>query len=156
MAWIASLDPTIPEPADLVRQSGDTDCGPAVLMMVLDHYGLGQLTPENFETTMPVGPAGTNMLKIKQIAETYGLRGQGLRLSVERLPELRMPVVAHVFDNHFVLLRSASDDFVVDDPSVGRLRMSPETFDRAWDGIVLTLDPIVRQENVHQKGAEMP
>ncbi len=150
--WIASLDPTSPEPADLIRQSGDTDCGPAVLTMILNHYRPGELTLEDIEAVVSVGSEGMNLLDIKQIAERQALITQGLRVSLERLAELPMPVVAHVFDNHFVVLRSVGKDVVVDDPAIGRLRMTPETFHRAWDGIVLTFAPVVSQSNILPKG----
>ncbi len=143
IAWIAYLDSARPEPADLVRQHESTDCGPAALKMVFDHYGLDEMTLEDIETAAAVGPNGTNMLALKQIAEGQGLTAQGLRLSSDRLAHLQMPVIAHVHGDHFVLLRSVGKELVVDDPSVGRLRMRVEEFDQAWDGIVLSFKPVV-------------
>lgn len=152
IAWIASLDPATPEPAELVRQRQDTDCGPAVLKMVFDHYGLDAITLEDIRSVAISGVDGTNLLALKRIAEDQGLKAQGLRLSMERLSDLHMPAIAHVHGNHFVLLRSVGDEIVLDDPAVGRLRMSPKAFAQAWNGIVLSFNEVEHLEESLQKG----
>ncbi len=155
IAWVSSLDPAIPEPADLVRQRQDTDCGPAVLKMVFNHYGLDEMTLEEIEAVATVGANGTNLLALKKIAESQGLRAQGLRLSIENLADVPLPAIAHVHGDHFVLLRSVGNEVVVDDPSVGRLRMSSEALDRAWNGVVLTFLPVASQDHVlPERGTE--
>ena len=146
LVWAASLDPVAPIPANFVPQRGDSDCGPASLKMVLGHHGLNRLTLEEIESAAVVGPRGTSLLALKQIAEDQGLRPHGLRLSIESLADLPMPVIAHVHGDHFVVLRSADGTrVVVDDPSIGRLRMSTASFDRAWDGVVLVFVPDSRR-----------
>ncbi len=138
LAWAATLDRTAEAEADVVRQRGRSDCGPAALKMVLDHFGVAGATLRELEAATGTGPDGTSMLALKQVAEARGLVSRGLRLSIDQLPELPMPFIAHVHGDHFVVVRSAGNRLVVDDPSLGRLRMSPATFDRSWDGVVLT------------------
>lgn len=138
LVWAAALDIAAPMPADFVPQRGDSDCGPASLKMVLGHHGLNRLTLEEIESSAVLGPRGTSLLALKQIAEDQGLQPHGLRLSIESLTDLPMPAIAHVHGDHFVVLRSVDGTgVVVDDPSIGRLRMSTAKFGRAWDGVVL-------------------
>ena len=138
LAWAASIDPTAPAVGQIVRQQKTSDCGPAALKMVLDHHGITGATLAELELATGTGPDGTSMLALKRAAEARGLNGQGLRLPVERLDDIPLPAIAHVHGDHFVVIRSAGEELVVDDPSLGRLRMNARTFDRSWNGVVLT------------------
>ncbi len=138
LSWAASLDSTAPSDGVIVRQRGESDCGAAALKMVLEHHGLGDASLEDLEAATRTGPDGASLLALKHVAEQRGLTGQGLQLDVGRLKDVPMPAIAHVHGDHFVVVRSAAGDVIVDDPSIGRLRMSAAAFDRAWDGIVLT------------------
>ncbi len=145
LVWAASLDLSAPTPPDFVPQRGDSDCGPASLKMVLGHYGLNGLTLEEIESAAAIGPEGTSLLALKKIAEDQGLRSHGIRLSIANLIDVPMPAIAHVHGDHFVVLRSVDAlGVVVDDPSVGRLRMSTASFGRAWGGLVLVFGPDAR------------
>lgn len=137
LAWAASIDPTAPGLGQVVRQQKRSDCGPAALKMVFDHYGIAGTTLAELEVATGTGPDGTSMLALKKAAKARGLTGQGLRLPVERLDDIPMPAIAHVHGDHFVVIRSAGEELVIDDPSLGRLRMSSRTFERSWDGVVL-------------------
>ncbi len=137
LAWAASIDPAAPGLGEVVRQQKRSDCGPAALKMILDHHGLVGATLAELEVATGAGPDGTSMLALKKAAEERGLAGQGLRLPVERLDDIPMPAIAHVHGDHFVVIRSAGQELVIDDPSLGRLRMSSRTFERSWDGVVL-------------------
>ncbi len=137
LAWAASIDPEAPGLGEVVRQQKRSDCGPAALKMILDHHGLVGATLAELEVATGAGPDGTSMLALKKAAEERGLAGQGLRLPVERLDDIPMPAIAHVHGDHFVVIRSAGQELVIDDPSLGRLRMSSRTFERSWDGVVL-------------------
>lgn len=138
LAWAASIDPTAQGIGQVVRQQKNSDCGPAALKMVLDHYGITGATLAELEVATGTGPDGTSMLALKRAAEARGLNGQGLRLSVERLDDIPLPAIAHVHGDHFVVIRSAGEELVIDDPSLGRLRMNSRTFERSWDGVLLT------------------
>lgn len=142
LVWAASLDRAAPVPADFVSQRGDSDCGPASLKMVLDHHGFHAVTLEEIESAAAIGARGTSLLALKKISENQGLRSRGLKLPIGKLADLPTPAIAHVHDDHFVVLRSVdASGVVVDDPSIGRLRMSIASFGRAWDGVVLVFDP---------------
>lgn len=138
LAWAAALDPSAPAPGEVVRQQRRSDCGPAALKMVLDHWGIQDATLAELEIATGTGPDGTSLLALKRAAEERGVTSQGLRLPVQRLSEIPLPAIAHVHGDHFVVIRSIGDELVIDDPSLGRLRMSPRVFARSWDGVVLS------------------
>ena len=132
LAWSASLDRSASAVREVVLQRSRSDCGAAVLKMVLDHHGTANRTLESIEAAADTGPGGTSLLSLKRVAEQMGLMGQGLRLSIEHLSDVPMPVIAHVHGDHFVVVRHAGHEIIIDDPSIGRLRMSAGSFDRAW------------------------
>ncbi len=110
--------------------------------MILDHYGIKWSTLDELETALHTRSEGTSLAALKLVAEERGLLSQGLRLDVEALDHLPMPAIAHVHRSHFVVVRRlGGDQLVVDDPALGRLRMSATAFDRAWDGVILTFEP---------------
>lgn len=138
LAWAAALDPSAPAPGEVVRQQRRSDCGPAALKMVLNHWGIQDVTLAELEIATGTGPDGTSLLALKKAAEERGVTSQGLRLPVHRLREIPLPAIAHVHGDHFVVIRSTGDELVIDDPSLGRLRMSSRVFARSWDGVVLS------------------
>lgn len=138
LAWAAALDPSAPAPGEVVRQQRRSDCGPAALKMVLDHWGIQDVTLAELEIATGTGPDGTSLLALKKAAEERGVTSQGLRLPVHRLREVPLPAIAHVHGDHFVVIRSTGDELVIDDPSLGRLRMNSRVFARSWDGVVLS------------------
>ena len=168
LAWAASLAPSTSGFGEVVRQQKRSDCGPAALKMILDHHGIAGATLAELEADTGTGPDGTSMLALKRAAEDRGLVSQGLRLPVERLDDIPMPAIAHVHGDHFVVIRSAGDELVIDDPSLGRLRMSSSTFERSWDGVLLTFTggpatisrtvrmPSVFQETTNLSNGEQP
>ena len=137
LTWAAALDPSASAQGEIVRQQRRSDCGPAALKMVLDHWGIEGTTLAELEVATGTGPNGTSLLALKKAAARRGVAGQGLRLPVHRLRDVPLPAIAHVHGDHFVVIRSVEGEFVIDDPSLGRLRMSPRVFARSWDGVVL-------------------
>jgi len=140
LAWLASRDPSALASGEVIRQRGPSDCGAAALGMVLKHHGIEGVSLDELEGSLRIRSRGASLLALKQAAEERGLSSEGLRLDIEDLRLVPMPVIAHVHRSHFVVVRRAEDQLVVDDPAIGRLRMSATAFNRAWDGVVLTFE----------------
>ncbi len=138
LSWVASLDPKTPADGSLVLQRDLSDCGAAALQMILHHHGITDSTLEELDAATSSGPKGSTFLALKRAAESRGLSSLAFRVPTEGLSNVPTPAIAHVHGDHFVVIRSIANDVIVDDPSLGRLRMSRATFLRAWDGIVLT------------------
>ncbi|MXX73841.1 MAG: hypothetical protein F4210_04475 [Holophagales bacterium] len=141
LAYSASTRLVWPVPDDgaVVRQSGRLDCGPAALKMIFDHYQIAS-DVEEIALAAGLGTSGTNLLALKRVAEARSLVATGMRLSIGELRVLPMPVIAHMDENHFVVVRSAGDEFLVDDPSVGRLKMGARAFTRSWTGVIMVFE----------------
>ena len=150
VAWAASLDRGYDGP---LRRAEGTECGPAALAMVMEHHGI-DVPIAALAREAGTGASGTSLLKLKHTAQRRGFRAEGWRMSFADLREIELPAVAHVHGDHFVVVRSLGRRVVVDDPSLGRLRMSHRTFRRAWDGVVLTLTSAARRTSPTAHPAE--
>jgi len=136
MFWHESLAER--QPPEAIRQHCRAGCGPAAAKMFLDHYGI-ESDLEGLHSEMECGPQGTTMLRVKKAIESRGLKCQGLRVPEDRLEDIPLPAIAHVHGDHFAVIRSVKlwSEMIVDDPSLGRLKMTVDLFGSHWDGVVL-------------------
>lgn len=133
------------------KQHDSMDCGPACLRMVGKYYGR-DVSMQTLREKTQIGKTGVNMLGISQAAESVGFSTQCLQLSITSLLQAaKLPAILHWRQNHFVVLyKSGPKKFVVADPAVGVISISPEEFKSNWvipasnepeKGIALLLEP---------------
>lgn len=135
---------------NLVRQNTDFSCGAAALATILRH-GYGQNTDERrvMAGLLEVSDAetvrryGFSLLDLKHYLEQLGMRGRGYNVSVERLADIKVPVIV-LLDlkgyRHFVVFRAARDGLVhVADPALGNREMPVEDFIQAWNGVIFAV-----------------
>lgn len=134
----------------VVRQQFDYSCGSAAVATLLAfHYGDDVRENEVFTAMYERGDqarireVGFSMLDMRNYLETRGFRADGLRLSLDRLAELRIPTIALItHDNyrHFVVVKGVSaTEVLVGDPTFGLVTYSREDFQRVWNGVVLAI-----------------
>lgn len=118
----------------IVYQKQGKDCGPASLKMIFDYFKI-PISIEYIEKEV-LTENGSNMLRLKELAETRGLETEGWRLSYIDLKKITLPGIAFVNGNHFVVISEIieNDYIVVLDPSLGKLRYSLKKFQRIWEG----------------------
>lgn len=134
----------------VVRQQYDYSCGSAALATLLRyHYGLNVGEAEVFQAMFDHGDqarirqVGFSMLDMRSYLETRGYGADGLRLSLDRLAELDIPVIAlitHDSYRHFVVVKGVSGDRVlVGDPTFGLQTYTRAEFEAVWNGVVLAI-----------------
>ncbi|WP_315371948.1 peptidase domain-containing ABC transporter, partial [Paenibacillus xylanexedens] len=89
------------------------------------------------------GRDGSSMLKMKEVAQTYHLKGIAKKAPVESLNNDFLPVICFWEDNHFVVLEriKTSGHFIIVDPALGRLVISTQEFAEKYSGIFLLVYP---------------
>jgi ABC-type bacteriocin/lantibiotic exporter with double-glycine peptidase domain len=119
-------------------QQTHSDCGSAALKMVFDRLGIPMEYGRLLQRLQP-GPEGTTMLRIKEAAESEGLRCMGWRLSFRDLTEIPLPAVLLLRRRHFVVLEGAEakTGIYILDPVRGRLRLSARKLRSIWEGETL-------------------
>lgn len=135
------------KPWPCVRQLDDTDCGIACLATVIAVWG-GSANLHTLREEAGVGLDGTSLLALRDVAAQQGLIAEGLQIPFggsagwEGLTALPLPLIAHRFDNHYVVLLEQGRQHVrVADPGLGVHWLPREELERTWSGYVLVLRP---------------
>jgi NHLM bacteriocin system ABC transporter peptidase/ATP-binding protein len=123
------------------------ECGPATLAIVLAHYGRWA-TLEELRIACGVSRNGSTAGDILRTARSYGLQAQGFKVEPQKLSELKAPLVLHWKFSHFVVFEGFYSDgsASINDPSIGRRRISAAELDQSMTGVVLTFHPGVKFE----------
>lgn len=121
-----------------VFQMEATECGAASLAMIFGYYGKF-LPLEQMRIETGVSRDGCNAGNIMRAAKRYGLECKGFRKEPEALRELETPCIIHWNFNHFVVFEGFKKGFAyINDPAVGRRKLTLEELDEGFTGIVLT------------------
>ena len=124
-----------------ISQENSMDCGVTCLAMVSLFYGrsvslryLGQLAD--------VTRYGTSMLSLVETADKIGLTATGFKASYEGLLHMKLPVICHWKQNHFVVLYEINlSGAVIGDPGEDLMRIPRDRFTRHYSGVALELTP---------------
>ena len=129
---------------EIVRQSGDYDCGPAALATLMAvHSGaaldmtrlIARLGVSTSETTR-IRAEGFSLEQLAQLALDAGAKPQVVKVSAASLSTLKLPVLVYLqlpTGPHFSLLTGwAGHHVALADPSQGRLIWPREDFLDAW------------------------
>ena len=124
-----------------IFQMEATECGAASLAMIFAYFGR-HVPLEQMRIETGVSRDGCNAGNIMRAAKKYGLECHGYRREPEALRELRPPCIIHWNFNHFVVFEGFKGKYAyINDPAVGRRRLSHEDLDEGFTGVVLTFAP---------------
>lgn len=124
-----------------VLQMEAVECGAASLAMILGHHGL--VVPlEQLRVHCGVSRDGSTAKNVVAAARKLGLTAQGWKKELDDLWNLDAPVIIFWNFNHFVVLDGVGPDGCwLNDPAMGRRRVSWDEMDASFSGIVLTFSP---------------
>lgn len=121
-----------------VYQMEVTECGAASLAMIFGYFGR-YIPLEQARVEVDVTRDGCNAANIMRAAKRFGLNCRGFRREPEALREIETPCIIHWNFNHFVVFEGFKGDYAyLNDPAVGRRRLTPEELDECFTGVVLT------------------
>ncbi len=103
-----------------VRQTGQTDCGVACALTVLNMMGR-RADPVQAVETLDAERAGSSLEALRvYFTETHGLEATALKVPVERLRQVKGQVILHMRQMHYVvLLQRSARGVLVFDPAMG-------------------------------------
>lgn len=124
-----------------VFQMEATECGAASLAMILGYYGC--FVPlEQMRIETGVSRDGCNALNLLKAARKYGMTSKGYTKTVKDLETIKTPAIIHWNFNHFVVFEGFKSGVpYINDPAIGRRKLTMEELDDAFTGIVLTFEP---------------
>jgi len=129
-----------------IKQRDITDCGAACLASVAVHYKL-KLPVSKIRQWAGTDKKGTNAWGLIKGAEKMGMTAKGVKATVEALPEVPLPAIAHVLIKeklqHYVVIYKVTPAYVEKmDPGTGKLEKQPlEVFKNEWTGVLILLSP---------------
>ncbi len=121
-----------------VYQMEATECGAASLSMVFSYFGK-HIPLEQMRVETGVSRDGCNAGNMMRCAKKHGLDCHGYRKEPAALRELQPPCIIHWNFNHFVVFEGFKGRYAyINDPAMGRRRLTMEELDDAFTGVVLT------------------
>ncbi len=121
-----------------VFQMEATECGAASLSMIFGYFGKF-LPLEQMRIETGVSRDGCNAGNMMRAAKRFGLACRGFRKEPEALREIQTPCIIHWNFNHFVVFEGFKGKYAyLNDPALGRRRLTFEELDEGFTGVVLT------------------
>lgn len=130
----------------LIKQHDMRDCGAACLASVAGHYGL-QLPIAKIRQLCHTDKRGTNALGLIQGLEQMGFNAKGVKASLENLPQVPLPAIAHTIfkeqSQHYVVIYKVHKGKIsVMNPAYGKIETyTTEEFAKIWTGVLILLEP---------------
>ena len=135
-----------------VFQMEATECGAASLSMIFGYFGKF-LPLEQMRIEVGVSRDGCKAGNIMRAAKRYGLECKGYRREIDALREIETPCIIHWNFNHFVVFEGFKGNHAyLNDPALGRRKLTFEELDEGFTGIVLTFkltDQFTKEKKVN-------
>lgn len=132
-----------------VYQMEATECGAASLAMICAYHGR-HIPLEQMRIETGVSRDGCSAVNIMRAAKRLGLECHGYKIEPQNLMQIELPCIIHWNFNHFLVLEGfRGEDVLLNDPAVGRRRITMHELDEGFTGVAMTFRPT--QEFVHEK-----
>jgi ATP-binding cassette subfamily B protein len=132
------------------RQHYTMDCGPTCLKMIAHFYGKS-FPLEYLREKTKLNKHGVSLFGLKEVASDLGFEVTGALVSYEQLLSLRLPLIVHWRQQHFLVVYKITRSKVyVSDPADGNKTYGKNEFLKQWAtavqdgdyrGAVLILEP---------------
>lgn len=121
-----------------IYQMEATECGAASLSMIFAYFGK-YLPLEQMRIETGVSRDGCNAGNIMRAAKKYGFECHGYRKEPKALKSIETPCIIHWNFNHFVVFEGFKGKYAyINDPAMGRRKLTFDELDECFTGVVLT------------------
>ena len=118
-----------------------TECGAACLCMIMGYYG--SFVPlEQMRIETGVSRDGCNANNIVKAGRKFGFEVHGLRKDMDALFKMPTPCILYWNFDHFVVWEGKKGKHcIINDPAMGRRKLTVDDIDECYTGVVLTFKP---------------
>ena len=121
------------------HQLESIDCGPACLAMIANHYGK-KYSVKQIKAICSITRMGVSVQDIINGAKKMGFDAVALKLTLEQLEEVELPIVLFWKQDHFIVLykiekqKNGNIIYHLADPGYGKIKIDIETVIAEWMG----------------------
>lgn len=129
----------------IVCQRDVKDCGACCLQSIIKFYN-GYVPIEKIRLDTYTSMQGVSVYHLLKAAEKYGFDAIAKKIEDKNLNNIILPAIVHVkYDNgltHFMCLYEIKGtNYILMDPSKGKIKMTKEEFNKIFTGVVLQFTP---------------
>ncbi|WP_281557783.1 peptidase domain-containing ABC transporter [Thalassomonas sp. RHCl1] len=125
----------------VILQSEGAECGLACICMIANYYG-HRIDLFTIRKKYPVSLKGANLKQLIGIGAQLSLTGRPVKVEMDKLVNLSVPVILHWDLNHFVVLKKVTaTGLIIHDPGKGEAFYSWAEASKSYTGIALELRP---------------
>lgn len=120
-----------------VAQFQKNDCGLACVAMILRYYGSHE-SMYDLSSILEVGRDGTSMKQINDLLNKFNLNTKIYKIPAEKLNIIKLPVILHWEENHFVILEKIKgSQYYIIDSNFGKQKISYQQIKKKYSGIAI-------------------
>lgn len=125
----------------LILQAEMAECGLACVAMIASFHG-HKLDMAALRKRYSADLKGMNLQQLIGLSDSLGLASRALKCPIEEVGKLSLPCVLHWDMNHFVVLTGVTKSGVsINDPGLGKRKLTLKEFTEHFTGIALELTP---------------
>jgi|GEM_PF-6024746 len=139
----------------VIYQKNLYDCGVAALMMIFQYYHRNISTQE-IKKYIKINQDGCSAKDIVECARMYDFIAKGLKVSTQKLINIRHPLILFLKYNHYVVYTGYKSDYIyLIDPLEGKQKLNIEEFSKIYSGIALDIHPNNSKNNTNFSNMKM-
>ncbi|HAV1831834.1 TPA: peptidase domain-containing ABC transporter [Enterobacter hormaechei subsp. steigerwaltii] len=116
-----------------IWQKSAMDCGPTCLQIIsLMHGYFYQIQKLRHLTNM--GRDGVSLANLESCAQQLGFHTHALSVPISHLKNIPLPAILHWNKDHFVVLTSTEKGYHIQDPALGKVRLTETELSVLWTG----------------------
>lgn len=125
------------------------DCGVAAFAMILKYYKV-EKNQNTIRKELKTTKEGTSAYNIIRGFEKNGFDAKGYKAPLEELKNIKLPAIVHTKIenvNHYIVLYEIKNKYyIIADPATELKKIKEEEFEKIYNGIVITIYPIMIKE----------
>jgi ATP-binding cassette subfamily B protein RaxB len=137
----------------LIMQSEVAECGLASLAMISSYYGY-KINIASLRQYAALDSHGMTLKRIMEIASDLNLATRAVKCELEDISQLKLPCIIHWNLDHFVVLtRVSKTGAYINDPAIGKRKVTYRQLSESYTGVALELNPTsdFKKKDVREK-----
>jgi len=141
------LSQTDKQKESILENKKEAMCGPKSLSLLCEILGV-KVPVKEIAQLAKVDEQGTSMKGLADAAYKLGFKAVGMKIGMNELMQMKQPVIAHLTQEHFVVVESITKQGVLRlfDPAGEDKIMNPKAFSEVWSGYILKISPTSKIE----------